>query len=305
MRVSYSASRRPPEFVRGPHRVELAAPATSGRPIGSYLREARQLTEAQLEQIVVHQRQLGVRFGEAAVALDLVTRDDVLWALSRQFDYVYTRVDDELSPELVAATRPFGSEAETFREIRSQLLAGALGAEGSERRALAIVSPDRGDGRSYLAANLAVTLGQLGGRTLLVDADLRVPRLHRLFDIDPVHGGLSDMLTGRADGAAMLRVGRLAGLWLLCAGTVPPNPLELVQRSSFAELARELQQKFDHVVFDTPAATHGADARVVAAACGIALVVGRKGRSRMHDLAKLAKGFSRTLAVAGLVMNEH
>ena len=63
MRVSYSASRRPPEFVRGPHRVELAAPTTNARSIGSYLREARQLTEAQLEQILLHQRQLGVRFG--------------------------------------------------------------------------------------------------------------------------------------------------------------------------------------------------------------------------------------------------
>jgi chain length determinant protein tyrosine kinase EpsG len=305
MRVSYSASRRPPEFVRGPHRVELAAPTTTARSIGSYLREARQLTDAQIEQILLHQRQLGVRFGEAAVALDLVTRDDVLWALSRQFDYVYARADDELSAELIVAAHPFGAEAEAFREIRSQLLAGALGAEGSDRRALAVVSPDRGDGRSYLAANLAVTLGQLGGRTLLVDADLRVPRLHQLFDIDPVHGGLSDMLTGRADAGAILRVGRLPGLWLLCAGTVPPNPLELVQRPSFAGLARELQQKFDHVVFDTPAATHGADARVVASACGIALVVGRKGRSRMHDLAKLTNGFGRTLAVAGVVMNEY
>lgn len=305
MRVSYSASRRPPEFVRGPHRIDLAPPSTNARPIGSYLREARQLTDAQLEHILVHQRQLGVRFGEAAVALDLVTRDDVLWALSRQFDYVYARADDELSTELVVAARPFGPEAEAFREIRSQLLAGALGAEGSERRAMAVVSPDRGDGRSYLAANLAVTLGQLGGRTLLVDADLRVPRLHRLFDIDPVHAGLTDMLTGRTDAGAILRVGRLPGLWLLCAGTVPPNPLELVQRASFAGLMRELQQKFDHVVLDTPAATHGADARVVAASCGIALAVGRKGRTRMKDLAKLTEAIGQSLSIAGVVMNEH
>jgi chain length determinant protein tyrosine kinase EpsG len=273
--------------------------------IGSYLREARQLSESQLEHIQLHQRQLGVRFGEAAVALDLVTREDVLWALSRQFDYVYARADDELNAELIAATQPFGAEAEVFREIRSQLLAGVLGAEGTERRALAVVSPDRNDGRSYLVSNLAITLGQLGGRTLLVDADLREPRLHRLFDIDPIHGGLTDMLTGRADTGAILRVGRLPGLWLLCSGTVVPNPLELLQRPSFSSLMRELQQKFDYVVVDTSAGSHGADARVIAAACGVAMVVGRKGRSRMSDLSKLTAGLGRSVAVAGIVMNEY
>ena len=278
----------------------------SNRSIGELICETRDLTQFQVEQILAYQRRHRVRFGEAAVALKLATSDDVLRALSRQFHYAYSPepLQGEKHGELVVAANPFSDEAEAFRDLRSQLMMGALAGD-LPRRALAILSPDVGDGKTYIAANLAVAFSQLGGRTLLVDADMRTPRQHHLFDLDQPCG-LSNVLSGRAEGSAVHQAKHLPSLYVMPVGTVPPNPLELLQRPAFGLLLKELLAKFDHVVVDTPAAVHGADARVIAAKSGAALVVGRKGRSRMgamHDLLKkLGKG---SAMVAGVVMNEH
>ena len=244
--------------------------------IGHFIRRVRALTELQIGQILAYQRSNGLRFGEAAIALKLATSDDVLWALSQQFDYPYALGDDApFDAELVAATDPFGEEAEAFRELRSQLMMGVL-AEGQARRALAVLSPDVGDGKSYFAANLAISFSQLGGRALLVDADMRTPRQHLLFGVDN-EAGLSSILAGRAEASVIHQVPNMPTLFVLPVGTLPPNPLELLQRPTTGLLVQELLTKFDHVVVDTPAAVHGADARVLAARSGAAVVIGMAG----------------------------
>ena len=89
-------------------------------------------------------------------------------------------------------------------------------------------------------------------------------------------------------------------------GTLPPNPLELVQRPAFGLLMRELLTKFDHVVVDTPAASHGADARVLAAKCGAALVIGRRRATRMRVLQQLLHDLAKTgTHMAGVMVNEY
>ena len=173
------------------------------------------------------------------------------------------------------------------------------------RRALAVISPDTLDGKTYCAANLAASLAQLGGRTLLVDADLRGPRLHQVYGLDN-RSGLSNMLNGRADSQAIQQIAGVPSLFVLPTGTTPPNPLELVERPGFALLMRELAAKFDHVVVDTPAAVFGADASVIAVRCGAALVIARKDASRvalLQDLVGSLEGFQ--VKVAGAVMNEY
>ncbi len=280
--------------------------AIHGEAIGDLIRRVRSLTDAQIEQILLYQRSRGLRFGEAAVALKLVSSDDVLWALSQQFHYPYSPEGQQnnANEELVVASDPFSEQAEAFRELRSQLLMGPLSPDGP-RCALAVVSPDVGDGKTFMAANMAVAFSQLGGRTLLIDVDMRTPRLHSVFDVDN-SVGLSGVLCGRCEGSVIHQVEDLPSLFVMPVGSVPPNPLELVQRPAFTLLLHELLGKFDHVVVDTPAAVHGADARVVAAKCGAALVVGRKGQSRMNAMqalvGKLAKSQTR---MVGMVLNEH
>ncbi|MFL6699711.1 MAG: polysaccharide biosynthesis tyrosine autokinase [Vitreoscilla sp.] len=302
-----SMMNRPPQEPLGHARGETddAGVQVLDMPIGRLLRHAMMLTDEQVERVLKYQREHRLRFGEAAVALKLATDDDVVWALSQQFHYPYALGSSALHPELVAATSPFSDEAEGFRELRAQLLMGVL-APGEARRAVAVVSPDVGDGKTYLAANTAVAFSQLGGRTLLLDADMRTPRLQTMFGIAPGVSGLSSILVGRAETNVIRPVRDLPSLYVLPVGESPPNPQELVQRPAFSLLVKELLTKFDHVVVDTPAASHGADARVIAAVCGAAVMVGRQGRSRMDAMGALLKGLSKSpCKLAGVVMNEY
>ena len=274
------------------------------RSIGDIIAELRDLSAEQVERVLAHQRETGVRFGEAAVALGLASKEDVLFALSQQFHYPYAPEEKRTdNPELVTLNEPFGARAEHFRALLSQVMM-RLFVEGEPRQALAIISPDSGDGKTYCAANLAVTLAQLGGRTLLVDADMRGPRVHEVFRVSN-RAGLSGILSGRADKGVIQQVSGVASLFILPVGITPPNPLELVERPAFGLLMRELASKFDYVVVDTPAAVYGADAAVIAARCGTALVIARKDASRVGMLQELVGSFSGSPAkLAGVVMNE-
>lgn len=274
------------------------------RSIGSIIAETRNLSAEQVERVLQHQRAKGLRFGEAAVALGFASNDDVLFALSQQFHYPYAaEAQRKANPELVALNKPFGVQAESFRAIRSQIMMRLFN-EGQERRALAVVSPNSGDGKTFFAANLAVTLAQLGGRTLLVDADMRGPRQHSVFGIDN-HAGLSGILSGRAESKVIQQVHGVPSLFVLPVGITPPNPLELVERPAFGLLVRELLSKFDHVVVDTPAAKYGSDSAVIAARCGAALVVARKNKSQVVSLQDLVANLAETPAkLAGVIVNE-
>jgi chain length determinant protein tyrosine kinase EpsG len=278
--------------------------AAADRSIGNILAELRNLTADQVESILRHQREAGVRFGEAAVALGFASKDDVLFALAQQFNYPYAPDEKtKLGAELVVLNEPFSPRAEHFRALRSQI-AMRLHAEGEPRRALAVISADSGDGKTYCAANLAATLAQLGGRTLVVDADMRNPRLHEVFKLEN-RSGLSGILSGRADSHVIQQVKGVSSLFVLPVGTTPPNPVELVERPAFGLLMRELAAKFDHVVVDTPAAALGADCAVIAARCGAALVLARKHASRIGRLHELVASFDGTpVKLAGVVLNE-
>lgn len=278
--------------------------AVHDRAIGDIIRDLRHLSADQVEQIVQHQRAKGIRFGEAAVALGFASTDDVLFALAQQFHYPYAPEEQrKLSPELVTLNQPFAVQSEAFRVMRTQVMMRVFG-EGEHRKALAVISPESGDGKTFFSANLAVTLAQLGGRTLVVDADLRGPRLHELFRLDS-KAGLSGILAGRAESQVIKQVPGVPSLYVLPAGVTPPNPLELVERPAFGILIRELTTKFDHVIVDTPAAVYGSDASVTAARCGAALVVARKNASRMGALQDLVGSLADASILAGVIMNEY
>jgi len=274
------------------------------RPIGHILREKLGLTEIQVEQILAHVQSTGLRFGDAAVDLGLASHDVVLEALSEQFGYPYATEDRRrLSPELVTLNQPFSTQAEAFRAIRSQVVMRVFN-ENEQKRALAVVSPASGDGKTFFCANLAVTLAQAGGRTLLVDADLRGPRQHEVFNLDN-SAGLSSVLAGRVDSQMVQQVAGVPSLYVMPVGVTPPNPLELIDRPAFSMLIRELVLKFDHVIVDTPAAVYGADAQVVAARCGAVLIVARKDESRVGELQQLVGALSSSPArMAGVILNE-
>ncbi len=270
--------------------------------MGALLVDAGKLTLEGAERALRMQKDLGIRFGEAAVRLGLVSEDDVQEALARQFAYPYLpKGQANLSPRLVAAYEPFSPQVESLRAIRSQLMLRWF-ARG--HRALAVLGADPDDGAALFAANLAVVFSQLGEQTLLVDANLRAPRQHDVFGLR-ARQGLSDLLAGRADLDVVLRVGGFVDLSVLPAGTLPPNPQELLSRDTFRTLDASLASRYDVVVYDLAPFGAGADALAVAARAGGVLLAVRKDHTRVAQLARMSEQLAEAGAeVVGAVVME-
>jgi chain length determinant protein tyrosine kinase EpsG len=272
------------------------------RTIGRILRDMGKLKPADEARVFKLHREKSIRFGEAAYRLRLVTRADIQYALSVQFGlpYVYG-APGGLSDELVAAHDPFDPQLESLRDLRTQLL---LHWFRPERRTLAVVSADPGDGRSYIAANLAVLFAQLGERTLLIDADLRFPRQHRIFRLMGGRG-LAHALHGGGMTANAEKVPYFESLFVLAAGAVPPNPSELLSRVGLAALLDEAARHYSVVLIDTSAASRGSDAQLVTARAAGTLLVARHNRTRFGALQQLQHAIGRSGApVAGAVLNK-
>lgn len=267
------------------------------RSIGAILVDAGRMSLEDAERALRLQKEEGIRFGEAAVQLGLVGEADIQYALSRQFEYPCLLSDEkDVSDEIVAAYKPFSPQVEALRVLRSQLMLRWF-SEDNEHKTLAVVSPSAGEGRSHLAANLAVVCSQLGEHTLLIDADMRKPRQHELFKLDN-RVGLSSVLAGRAEVGAIHRINALMDLSVMPAGPVPPNPQELLSRPVFPRLLEECAREFDVIIIDTPAGNACAEAQTLALQAGGALLVARRNRTRVRPL----QAFSRMLSDAGVVV---
>ncbi len=291
------------DFTSGAGPVENVVPLQPDRSIGALLMRAGKLKPEDADSIVALQKEKGLRFGEAAKALGLLTQADIDHALSRQFEYPYLRSgESKVSEDLVAAYDPFSSSTESMRALRTQLMLRWF--DHPEHKALAVVSAARGEGRSYIAANLAVVFSQLGERTLLVDADLRHPTQHQLFGLDN-RVGLSAVLSGRAGTEAIQRIPALLDLSVLPAGVLPPNPQELLARPAFGSLLKQLAGHFDVILLDSPPAGQAADTQAIVVRAGAALVVVKKNSSRTWKVRGVTDSVAQAKAtIVGSVLND-
>src|SRR2546425_67239 len=284
---------------------QSAAVKAVERKLGAVLIHAGRLRPQDVEHILQLQRQKGLRFGDAGKEVGLLTQADIEFALARQFDHPYLqRGESKVSEEVVAAYDPFSPQVEALRAVRGQLMLRWLDSEPASK-ALAILSAAREEGRSFIAANLAVVFAQLGARTLLIDADLRQPCLHRLFGLDN-RAGLSAVLSGRAAAFEVLqRVAPLPNLSVLPAGAPPPSPQDLLARPMFAQLLQQLAAHVDLILLDCPPVGQTADAQTIAVRAGAALIVVRKNSSRVWRV----QGVSETMVgakstIVGAVLND-
>ncbi|MBE0434491.1 MAG: chain length determinant protein tyrosine kinase EpsG [Methylomicrobium sp.] len=270
--------------------------------IGSLLLDAGKIRAVDAESILRLQKEQGLLFGDAAKTLGLITEEDIRHALSRQFDFPFLAdADSGLSAELVAAYQPFSEQVEMLRAIRSQLM---LRWFVSGHKTLAITSQGEGEGRSYLAANLAIVFSQLGEKTLLVDADLRRPRQHELFNVEQ-RLGLSDVLAGRvAESSAIVKAPVFRDLSILVAGTLAPNPLELISRGMDACLKR-MAAHYDVILLDTPPGTQGADAQLLSAKAGGFLLLARQHKTQLNRMKHIKNLFEASGSVCvGAVISD-
>ena len=285
----------------------LSTQPRATRTLGAILVDGGQLKSEDAERVLHYQREHNLRFGEAAMRLGLISEADIQFALSRQFAYAYLRKTPgesrSLSDELVAAYQPFSPRVEQLRAIRSQLMLRWFD-RAEERQVLTIVGAERHEGRSYLAANLAIVFSQLGERTLLVDADMREPRQHFLFYLEN-QIGFSTLLAGRSREEAIVRIPDLAGLSVLPAGPTPPNPLELLNRLNFDEFMLQARTAYDVIIVDTPAMSTGEDGAMIAVRTGAALAVARSGATHVAAFKDMVRGLMDAgVSVVGSVLNE-
>jgi capsular exopolysaccharide synthesis family protein len=166
-----------------------------------------------------------------------------------------------LDPALVVYLRPKSAEAEAIRGIRTQLL---FSTSNRDHQMIQVTSPNGGDGKSTITANLAIALAAANKRVVLVDCDLRKPRVHKLFAIQDPSVGLASVVADTADLGDAIRTCEIENLSLLPCGPRPSNPAELLTNPRFPEVLADLRASYDYVLLDTPPVLAVSDPATVA-----------------------------------------
>jgi succinoglycan biosynthesis transport protein ExoP len=183
--------------------------------------------------------------------------------------------------DLVVHTHPHSAVAECCRTIRTNL---AFMSTDTPLKSLAVTSPGPSEGKSTLAISLAITVANSGRRVVLVDTDLRRPRVHRAFGLRG-QMGVTTLLAGEATLAECLQQTEVHGLTFLASGVIPPNPSELLHTARFERLLGELSAEFDLVIFDSPPVGVVIDAAIIGPRVGGVIVVAKAERTSRDAVA--------------------
>jgi capsular exopolysaccharide synthesis family protein len=175
----------------------------------------------------------------------------------------------------IVALTPRSTAAESVRTLRTAL---HFGMAGNETKIIVVTSPSPGDGKSTVASNLAIAMSQADQRVLLIDADLRKPTQHKIFEVKS-EIGLGVVLSERRPVEDAIIPGVLDSLDLMPCGKMPHNPVELLNNGFFADMLTKLRERYDRIVIDSPPVMPVADARVIAALGDATVLVLRAERS--------------------------
>jgi capsular exopolysaccharide synthesis family protein len=207
-----------------------------------------------------------------------------------------------IPPMLTTLSQPISAAAEAIRALRTHVLSQHIHAG---RRGLAIGAPSVNVGCTYVAANLAVALAQVGLKTLLVDGDLRAPGVDKIIPPRSATGGLAACLAATDSRIGdYIDVDLLPNLSVLFAGEPSANSQELLAREWFGDVMRQCLRDFDITIVDTPPANTSADARRISNIIGYGLVVARRHKSLVSDVRVFVEQLiDDHVTVIGTVMN--
>lgn len=273
------------------------------------------LSTEEVEHISNSAHELGISFARAAIQLGIVSEEELADALEwaqrfsgervgpveaavRRVSTVGRRtgintsgIERRAASQIVIAREPYNAHAEKIRALRTELL--QIAQAPNRACVFAVISPYRQDGRSQLVAEIAIAFAQLGRNTLLVDADLRHPRQQELFEGPHDALGLAHALAQQTL-PPVHPVEGLSNLYVLPAGDLPLNPLELLSTHHFRRLMTEWRNNYDFVIIDTPPVADSADALAVAEVAESAVVVSRAKQTTYRGF----KNMLRRLATA-------
>lgn len=274
-----------------------------GRMGDAYIKSNR-LTREEVDEIVQLQNRLHIRFGEAAVRLGLLTDEEVKEVLDKQFNHASPTAKgkaSKISTSLAILHAPSSEAAEAVKRLRSEILV-RIGEVDSIQ--IAIVSPFASEGKSHMAASLAIAFAQLNIPTMLVDANLRKPSVHKLFGISN-QSGVSTMLAKRSPKTLDVVSEVMPEFWVLPSGPIPPNPVEILSSPKLRDLLVSFSDKVSVFIVDTPAFLVSADAQSIALQTGRTLIVARENMTRLGDLKKVKLEMSGAgIDIIGTVYNK-
>ncbi len=170
-------------------------------------------------------------------------------------------------------------QLESFRRLRTNIL--ATGTEGAQ--VVLLTSAKRGEGKSTVSGNLAVTIAQSGREVVVIDCDLRLPTVHKLFEL-PNKRGLTNILAGEMTVEESIQYSAFPRLQIITSGPLPPNPTELLGSQRMLDLIEQLKETFDFIILDTPALLSVADAAVLAPAVDNVILVVAQGQTHRGDV---------------------
>jgi protein-tyrosine kinase len=268
-------------------------------------------------------RRESLSFVDAALRLGFVTQEQIddalVWARKRHkqgsgglIETAIQKIADNRQlvlaqgemvtpgPQLILAHDADNPRSEKIRALRTELL--LLSDASSGANAIALLSASAGEGRSQLAAELAISFSQLGRRTLLVDADLRQPKQHILFGSSNGNG-LAESIS-RNQKPWFHPVYDLPQLSLLTSGSTPPNPLELLSDGRFSRMLQDWRKAFQFVILDTPPVKDYADGLAIATLAGRVIVLGRGKHTSFSETRNLLRRLASTQSqILGAVIN--
>ncbi len=197
---------------------------------------------------------------------------------------------------------PDSREAEAFRTVRTAVF---FGAPKDEARTILFTSPAPGEGKSTVAANLAIAMAQTGQKVLIIDADFRRPMQHKIFSLDRRIKGLSAVLSGQATLEQAIEHTGLEDLDVVTCGPDVPNPAEMLNSESFTRILETLTSRYDRVLIDSPPVMAVTDALILAARCDVTILILR-ARASMRKISMQAReGLASVDArVLGAVVND-
>jgi capsular exopolysaccharide synthesis family protein len=193
--------------------------------------------------------------------------------------------------QLIVQQNPKASITESFRAIRTNL---EFIFPQKNKRLLSVTSTVSGEGKTFIAVNIAGVMALAGQKVVVLDLDMRKPKVHKAFN-DPNEMGMSGILAGKYDWKACVKATEVEGLAYIPSGPLPPNPSELLMNPTFDELINQLKNTYDAIVFDTPPVGLVTDSIVAMRKCNVSIYVFRAGYSKLsstgyvNSLAKASK----------------
>jgi capsular exopolysaccharide synthesis family protein len=191
----------------------------------------------------------------------------------------------DVEKDLICYKKPDSITSETYRVIRTSILFASP--EDEPLKTILVTSSIPQEGKTFMSSNLATIFSQASERVVLVDIDMRRPRMHKSYNLE-LKNGLSDFLAGKADLEEVIKTTFIENLSMITAGTIPPNPSELLQSGKVRLLFEELKSRFDRIILDSSPILSVADSLILANVVdGVILVI--KGASTQLDGVRRAK----------------